>query len=41
MVKFNHFNASEVQEKRSCELFEQSYPPDMGRKEKEGEGREI
>lgn len=39
MVEVNHFVASQIQEKRSSELFEQSYPPDTGRKEKEG-GRE-
>lgn len=40
MVEVNQVVASQIQEKRSSELFAQSYPPDTGRKEKRWEGRE-
>lgn len=40
MVEVNDFAARQKQEKRSSELSEQPYPPDTGRKEKEGQGRE-
>lgn len=40
MVEVNHFIASQIQGKTSSELFEQSYPPDTGRKEKGGRGEE-
>lgn len=36
MAEVNHFVASQIQEKRSSELLEQSHLPDTGKKEKEG-----